>query len=884
MARVSHPELLRSAAGCAPSEYFFLVAASPPRKIDLSPLRRAAIRIPRNRYRRFGQQEISVMASNAASGGDDSPSLTLPASENMSSDGTVAVTGANYSDSFAQSNPGSMYIGISDESGLLYAWYPGTNGEVAVSGFGSDAISFSGSYADVQAIINSLTYVATVNSGSDDIHYDAWNQAGVETTGDVPVTIQPVAASDTWLGTVSADWNAGANWSAGAPPVSGDSVAIPAGTPFDASLANATLNGETIILAGGASPAPTLAFSNVTLDSALSGTGTIDIGGTLTIGATGTLGLRNSSALAAASPATIVNDGTIVSASGDHLFIDNGGTAGGNGTLINNGIIEANGGEIAVQLNASGTQPEVLRNAGTVAIADGGSVWMNGTIAGGDIAFNGTGALTLQQASGFADGATITGFGQADQIDLYGANAGKGGTLSFAGGTLDISLAGTAVQAIPLTGSYTLGNFEVEDIAGSGNSSVIAYAPDDGPTGIVSPDIIAPAADMATQGATLALNDVSIDAPGTTQAGVTIVAQSGTLFMGGATGSGTRQITVGLTAISQINADLASLTYDPAPGATNDVVSITTSPPAPVETTRSIPISIDSGPGLHEPSGETVAAGGTVAVSGSYVDGFAQHNPGELYLGISDSSGTLHATDAAGNPLAGSGTNAISLGTDYNDLNAALASLKYVATPGAGSDSINFDIWNQAGVRTTGSVPVTVTAGGAGGGRTLNEPSAETVSPGGTVAVTGGYSDSFAQSNPGSMFLGISDGSGMLRATDASGQAVAGSGTNNIGVSGDYVDVNAILASLRYTAGSSAGSDTIQFQVWNQAGVDTTGATAVTVRQAAASIQASTADFVGPGALSPDAMAADTGAGASASLMLGKTHQPPIGVPLTLHP
>lgn len=657
------------------------------------------------------------MANMGASGNDDNPSLTLPPSENVGSDGTVAVAGGNYSDSFAQSNPGSMYIGISDNSGLLYAWYPGANGSIAPAGFGSNDITFSGSYADVQAIINSLTYVATVNNGGDNVHYDIWNQAGVETTGDVPVTIQPVAASDTWLGTVSADWNTGANWSTGAPPTSGDSVAIPSGTPFDASLSSATLGGETITLVGGVSQAPTVNFSNLTLASTLLGTGTIDIGGTLTITATGTMELQNSSDLASAGPATIINDGTIISASGDHLFFNNGGTADGSGTLINNGIIDANGGEIAVQLNANDVQPEMLRNAGTIAIANGGNIWMNGTIAGGDIAFSGPGALTLQQGMAFTSGATVTGFGQGDQIDLFSTAAGKDGTLSFANGTLDVSVSGTIAQAIPLAGSYTLGNFEFETVAGDSNSSVIAYAPNDGPSGVTSPNIVAPASDTATQGTTLALNDVSIDAPGTTQAGVTIVAQSGTLFMNGATGSGTSQIGVGMTSISQLNTDLASLTYVPTPGATDDTVSITTLPPAPVYTTRSIPISIDSNnasPGLHEPTNETVAADGTVTVSGSYVDSFAQGNPGDLYLGISDNTGTLYATDAAGNPMAGSGTNSISIGTDYNDLNAALASLRYVAAPGAGSDGIYVDIWNQAGVQTTDTVPVTVTAGTGG--------------------------------------------------------------------------------------------------------------------------------------------------------------------------
>ena len=954
---------------------------------------------------------------------DESPALTLPPGETVGSDGTIAVAGASYTDSFVQSNPGSMYVGISDGSGGLYGCYPGIGGDVAAAGSGGNTITFSGSYADVQDIINSLTYVATVGGGSDDIHYDVWNQAGVETTGDVPVTIRPAADTDTWTGSVSRDWNTGANWSAGMPPATSDTVAIPGAAPFDATLTDATLTGETITLGGGASQAASVNFTNVTLDSVLGGNGTVVAGGTLTIGAGGTLALQNFSTVESAAPAAVVNDGTIVSTAGAHLYIENGGTAGGgNPTLVNNGIIEADGGAISIQLNASGAQPETLQNSGTVAISGDGSVWLNGTFAGGAIAFNGSGELTLQQGMAFAGGATVTGFGPGDQIDLFGSSAGKDGALSIADGTLDVSAGGTIMQAIPLAGSYTLGNFELETVAAGNNSSVIAYAPGDGRSGIVSPDVVAPSSDTVTQGGTLLLNDVTIDASGTTQAGITIVAQSGALFMNGASGSGTSRITVGLTPVSQINSDLASLTYVPAAGASNDVVSITALPPAPVKTTRLIPIGINSGstpPGLHEPASESVAAGGAVAVGGRYVDSFAQGNPGDLYLGISDSSGTLYATDASGSPLAGSGTNSISLGTDFRDLNAALASLRYLAGGSAGSDRIYFDIWNQAGIRTTDTVPVAVTAGGSttetwtgavssdwnmagdwsggvvpasgdavmisqnttntaslsnatltgetitlggltagvnftdvtlgsgtvldgagtlnigdtltvgpgatlalsgsvpvvgiGGttttivndgtiqsrtipvsvgaaisGPDLSEPSGETVAPGGTVAVGGSYSDSFAQHNPGQLYVGVSDNLGTLSATDAAGHAVAGSGTNNIGVGTDYVDVNAILASLRYTAGSGAGSDTIQFQVWNQAGVDTTTATSIAIDPqefTASANQVSTtagSEFVGPGVMSPDVTASSTDSSWGAMMPIDTT-RPPIGVPLALH-
>ncbi len=164
-------------------------------------------------------------------------------------------------------------------------------------------------------------------------------------------------------------------------------------------------------------------------------------------------------------------------------------------------------------------------------------------------------------------------------------------------------------------------------------------------------------------------------------------------------------------------------------------------------------------------------------------------------------------------------------------------------------------------METTGDVPVKVTSGGSGGGNpTLVEPANESVAQSGTVSVNGSYSDSFAQNNSGQLFLGISDSDGTLSAQDASGQTVAGSGTNSIALNTDYVDLNAILASLHYTAGANAGSDSIQFEVWNQAGVESTGTTAVIIGAPANSIAMSQQDLASPAPL-PDVTASSVSGG-----------------------
>ena len=120
-----------------------------------------------------------------------------------------------------------------------------------------------------------------------------------------------------------------------------------------------------------------------------------------------------------------------------------------------------------------------------------------------------------------------------------------------------------------------------------------------------------------------------------------------------------------------------------------------------------------SSPSLTLPASESIAAGGTVAVSGiRYMDDFAAGNPGLMYLRISDATGVLSAVNSAGVPVAGSGTNTITLNVSYADVTAVLASLDYASGSTAGSDTISFDLWDQAGVETSGTIAVAIGSAG----------------------------------------------------------------------------------------------------------------------------------------------------------------------------
>lgn len=102
-------------------------------------------------------------------------------------------------------------------------------------------------------------------------------------------------------------------------------------------------------------------------------------------------------------------------------------------------------------------------------------------------------------------------------------------------------------------------------------------------------------------------------------------------------------------------------------------------------------------------------------------------------------------------------------------------------------------------------------------------PSSEQVAAGSTVAISGtNFIDAFAQGNPGNMAVNVNAGTGTVSMTDGNGNPVPGSGTGSIQLNGTFVEVNAELATLTYTAGATRGTDTVTVNPYDQSGANTT--------------------------------------------------------------
>ena len=436
---------------------------------------------------------------------------------------------------------------------------------------------------------------------------------------------------------------------------------------------------------------------------------------------------------------------------------------------------------------------------------------------------DGTFWLSVWDESAGAHSATVTLGSAATQFTLFDPLTGT-----------------SAVQTASNVGSFT---FTVPDhpviveIAGAPSGG----GGDGGDTGGSSPNPVVnvPASETVASGATAAFTGVSVSDPWAANVGGTlalnVTATVGTIAMKDASGnlvagSGSGAIHVNGT-LSQINAELATLTY--TAGTANASVTVDVWDQAGVEATKLIGVTVTApapspNPVLSVPATETLTAGTTMMIPNvSVSDPWAATVGGTLALNVTATVGMIAMKDTSGNLVAGSGTGAIHVSGTLSQINAELATLSYTA--GTANGSVTVDVWDQAGVEATKVIGVTVTAPAPSPNPVVSVPSTQMMAPGATVAMGKvSISDPWAASNPGSLALNVVASVGTVAMKDpTTGKLVSGSGTSGIHISGSLAQLNADLATLSYTAGSTNGS--VSIDVWDQAGVEATKSVGVTV-------------------------------------------------------
>ncbi len=126
-------------------------------------------------------------------------SVTVPASESVTAGASIAVTGVSIADAWASTAGGTMALNVYDTAGTI-----SVAGQTHGPGGGKVAGGMlTGTEAQLNADLATLTYKAGANAGTDTLTVDVWNQAGVEVTRTIQVDvaadviIPPTQASDT---------------------------------------------------------------------------------------------------------------------------------------------------------------------------------------------------------------------------------------------------------------------------------------------------------------------------------------------------------------------------------------------------------------------------------------------------------------------------------------------------------------------------------------------------------------------------------------------------------------------------------------------------------------------------------------------------------------
>lgn len=112
------------------------------------------------------------------------PVVTVPASETVAADATVAVAGVSVSDPWAASTPGSLALNVTTTEGTVAMKDASGN---LVAGSGTSGIHLSGTLAQINADLATLSYTAGTANAS--VTVDVWDQAGVEATKLIGVTV-----------------------------------------------------------------------------------------------------------------------------------------------------------------------------------------------------------------------------------------------------------------------------------------------------------------------------------------------------------------------------------------------------------------------------------------------------------------------------------------------------------------------------------------------------------------------------------------------------------------------------------------------------------------------------------------------------------------------
>lgn len=169
------------------------------------------------------------------------PAISAPSGEQVPAGGTIQISNVWVADRFAASTPGTMALNISASSGAIQLSTPGG---APLPGSGTHYIQYVGTFAQVNAALQRLTYTAD-GVGSDTLTVNVWDQAGRSTTTTIPIGVTAQGpATRSFVGGNHDVLDADA-WTPAGVPEAGDLLQVFIGT---ATMKGGDLSGNTLVL------------------------------------------------------------------------------------------------------------------------------------------------------------------------------------------------------------------------------------------------------------------------------------------------------------------------------------------------------------------------------------------------------------------------------------------------------------------------------------------------------------------------------------------------------------------------------------------------------------------------------------------------------------
>ena len=718
-------------------------------------------------------------ASNtiAVSVTNGNPVVNAPASVTDTLSGQYSVSGISIVEALSGS---SVVATVSDSRGNLHV----TAGGATLSGNDSASITITGTLAQLNAALSSLTYTTSLTATGSDVLSISVSDSGKSASSSVDIT---VSGNDTPLVTV-----------AGAQSYHDTNYHGIFGVSVSDSL-------------GGTSVTATLTANSGNLQV------TAGSGITITGNGTGSVTISGSQAVVNTALGTLQYATTATATTSDLITV----SYNDNGANLVSGAKSASA---TIFVGLTGNEAPTITTPAAQSYTDALQHAISG-LALADAYSNSSITATISDLHGnlnfTASGAASIGSNNSGSVTITGSLADVSATLN----SLKYTTTATATTSDTISLSVNDNGASANLIGGSKSASTsIGIAL----TGNDTPVVTAPGLQSFTDTNQHAISGVSVtDTLSAASVTATVTAVSGNLNFtasGGASiGSNNSGSVTVSGSLTDVNATLASLKYTTtATGTTTDTVTVSlndnnTNGVGGAKTgSASFQINLtgNDAPVVTVPATQDISDLSAHALGGISVS--------DTYSGTTVTA-TVSATvgSLSGTGFTGSGTGSMTITDTLANVNTALATVQYSAVD------------NGSGGATAGVVTVQVNDGnsaGVGGAKTTSRTIAITLinndTPSIAVPAQQILTDTNAHTISGisvtdsldgtNYSATVSDTSGLLSMSAGSGGAtISGSGSTSVTVSGSTLsDVNAALATLTYTATATiSGDDTITVSV-----------------------------------------------------------------------